>query len=253
MRDGLTSTAARAQRTKRSTPLSGDVLVDYSTCRKFALEVYDRADRADRAGKRTKDTVEAFSAASTFLRALEHFEELPEERRVTRDEDCSRRREFAEWRSFDLMQAMQLGRKPTELKTLSDPAPPAVVSERNEPVVAPPPVRRSSSLAAAAAAPSSPLLSFAPPPPPPPPVEETRESPVDASTSSAGTDIEQSIVESESETKPPAPSAPPPPPPPADEVSEKMEALDVNKTSALDEDASEEARSNVEDETKEEE
>jgi|TARA_B100000683_G_scaffold231206_3_gene232604 vacuolar protein sorting-associated protein VTA1 len=253
MRDGLTSTAARAQRTKRSTPLSGDVLVDYSTCRKFALEVYDRADRADRAGKRTKDTVEAFSAASTFLRALEHFEELPEERRVTRDEDCSRRREFAEWRSFDLMQAMQLGRKPTELKTLSDPAPPAVVSERNEPVVAPPPVRRSSSLAAAAAAPSSPLLSFAPPPPPPPPVEETRESPVDASTSSAGTDVEQSIVESESETKPPAPSAPPPPPPPADEVSEKMEALDVNKTSALDEDASEEARSNVEDETKEEE
>ena len=252
MRDGLTSTAARAQRTKRSTPLSGDVLVDYSTCRKFALEVYDRADRADRAGKRTKDTVEAFSAASTFLRALEHFEELPEERRVTRDEDCSRRREFAEWRSFDLMQAMQLGRKPTELKTLSDPAPPAVVSERNEPVVAPPPVRRSSSsaAAAAAAAPSSPP---APPPPPPPPVEETRESPVDASTSSAGTDVEQSIVESESETKPPAPSAPPPPPPPADEVSEKMEALDVNKTSALDEDASEEARSNVEDETKEEE
>ena len=226
--------------------------MDYSTCRKFALEVYDRADRADRAGKRTKDTVEAFSAASTFLRALEHFEELPEERRVTRDEDCSRRREFAEWRSFDLMQAMQLGRKPTELKTLSDPAPPAVVSERNEPVVAPPPVRRSSSsaAAAAAAAPSSPP---APPPPPPPPVEETRESPVDASTSSAGTDVEQSIVESESETKPPAPSAPPPPPPPADEVSEKMEALDVNKTSALDEDASEEARSNVEDETKEEE
>ena len=224
--------------------------MDYSTCRKFALEVYDRADRADRAGKRTKDTVEAFSAASTFLRALEHFEELPEERRVTRDEDCSRRREFAEWRSFDLMQAMQLGRKPTELKTLSDPAPPAVVSERNEPVVAPPPVRRSSSLAAAAAAPSSPT---APPLPPPPPVEETRDSPVDASTSSAGTDVEQSIVESESETKPPAPSAPPPPPPPADEVSEKMEALDVNKTSALDEDASEEARSNVEDETKEEE
>ena len=221
--------------------------MDYSTCRKFALEVYDRADRADRAGKRTKDTVEAFSAASTFLRALEHFEELPEERRVTRDEDCSRRREFAEWRSFDLMQAMQLGRKPTELKTLSDPAPPAVVSERNEPVVAPPPVRRSSSSAAAAAAPSSPT---APPLPPPPPVEETRESPVDASTSSAGTDVEQSIVESESETKPPAPSAPPPP---ADEVSEKMEALDVNKTSALDEDASEEARSNVEDETKEEE
>lgn len=224
--------------------------MDYSTCRKFALEVYDRADRADRAGKRTKDTVEAFSAASTFLRALEHFEELPEERRVTRDEDCSRRREFAEWRSFDLMQAMQLGRKPTELKTLSDPAPPAVVSERNEPVVAPPPVRRSSSLAAAAAAPSSPT---APPLPPPPPVEETRESPVDASTSSAGTDVEQSIVESESETKPPAPSAPSAPPPPADEVSEKMEALDVNKTSALDEDASEEARSNVEDETKEEE
>jgi len=224
--------------------------VDYSTCRKFALEVYDRADRADRAGKRTKDTVEAFSAASTFLRALEHFEELPEERRVTRDEDCSRRREFAEWRSFDLMQAMQLGRKPTELKTLSDPAPPAVVSERNEPVVAPPPVRRSSSSAAAAAAPSSPT---APPLPPPPPVEETRESPVDASTSSAGTDVEQSIVESESETKPPAPSAPSAPPPPADEVSEKMEALDVNKTSALDEDASEEARSNVEDETKEEE
>ena len=132
--------------------------MDYSNCRKFALEVYDRADRADRAGKRTKDTVEAFSAASTFLRALEHFEELPEERRVTRDEDCSRRREFAEWRSFDLMQAMQLGRKPTELKTLSDPAPPAVVSERNGPVVAPPPVRRSSSSAAAAAAvaPSSP-------------------------------------------------------------------------------------------------
>lgn len=226
--------------------------MDYSNCRKFALEVYDRADRADRAGKRTKDTVEAFSAASTFLRALEHFEELPEERRVTRDEDCSRRREFAEWRSFDLMQAMQLGRKPTELKTLSDPAPPAVVSERNGPVVAPPPVRRSSSSAAAAAAvaPSSPP---APPPPPPPPVEETRESPVDASTSSAGMDVEQSIVESESETKPPAPSAPPPPPPPADEVSEKMEALDVNETSALDEDASEEARSNVEDETKEEE
>ena len=226
--------------------------MDYSNCRKFALEVYDRADRADRAGKRTKDTVEAFSAASTFLRALEHFEELPEERRVTRDEDCSRRREFAEWRSFDLMQAMQLGRKPTELKTLGDPAPPAVVSERNGPVVAPPPVRRSSSSAAAAAAvaPSSPP---APPPPPPPPVEETRESPVDASTSSAGMDVEQSIVESESETKPPAPSAPPPPPPPADEVSEKMEALDVNETSALDEDASEEARSNVEDETKEEE
>ncbi len=224
--------------------------MDYSTCRKFALEVYDRADRADRAGKRTKDTVEAFSAASTFLRALEHFEELPEERRVTRDEDCSRRREFAEWRSFDLMQAMQLGRKPTELKTLSDPAPPAVVSERNEPVVEPPPVGWSSSSAAAAAAPSSPP---APPPPPPPPVEETRESPVDASTSSAGTDVEQSIVDSESETKPPAPSAPPPPPPPADEVSKKMEALDVNETSALDKDASEEARSNVDDETKEEE
>ena len=86
-----------------------------------------------------------------------------------------------------------------------------------------------------------------------------RESPVDASTSSAGTVSEEKIVDSESETEPLAPSAPPPPPPletpsaDAEEVSEKMEALDVSEKKVVDESVSEEARSSVENKTKEEE
>jgi hypothetical protein len=135
------------ERTKRGTAaISGDIEVDYANVRAFALDVYDRADRTDRAAAvNTKATVEnlklrieLFSAAATFLAVLEHFEEHPKRRGTPRVEDVRRRREFAEWRTFDLTQAMQLGRAPSEVKMLTEPAPQPVVVERREVVPQPP-------------------------------------------------------------------------------------------------------------------
>jgi hypothetical protein len=163
-KEALNSVLEILERTKRSTPLSGDTEVDYINAKKFALDVYDRADRLDRANKRSKEDlkrrIEAFSAASTFLQMLEHFEEHPRlGNGARRDEDARQRREFAEWRAFDLTQALQLGRAPTEVKVMSAPPPAPVVQETRKSMVAPPPVQTQP--------PPPPMTAAAPPPPPP--------------------------------------------------------------------------------------
>jgi hypothetical protein len=190
-KEALNSILEILERTKRSTPLSGDIEVDYINAKKFALDVYDRADRLDRANKRSKEDlkrqIEAFSAASTFLQMLEHFEEHPRlGNGARRDEDARQRREFAEWRAFDLTQALQLGRAPTEVKVMSAPPPAPVVQETRKSVVAPPPVQTQ---------PPPPPVQTQPPPPPP------EVAPV----------VAEPVV-------PSAPTPPPPPPPPADSL-----------------------------------
>jgi hypothetical protein len=79
-------------------------------CKRFALSVYARADRGDRARPPndvpTNAHVEAFSAAGTFLKALEHFGDFF----AADAEDLATRRKYAEWRAWDLATAAKARR-----------------------------------------------------------------------------------------------------------------------------------------------
>ena len=108
----LASLIANLEATKPKAGLV-DPATDFAVCRQFALSVYARADRNDvRVGTSnappTRTQVEAFSAAGTFLAALDQstFAGLY-------DDDLRARREYAEWRAWDLATAMHAGRQPS--------------------------------------------------------------------------------------------------------------------------------------------
>lgn len=110
----LLSLLPKLEAAKPKVGVSKDPTVDLAACKAFALQVYGRADRADRAGKADEKQVDAFSAASTFLKTLKHFGEL--------DEDTANRQQYAEWRAWDLAQALQTGRKPSDVHNGTDDA-----------------------------------------------------------------------------------------------------------------------------------
>ena len=103
------------ERTKAEAGVVDGGATDFKSCKRFALSVYARADRGDRArppnAVPTRAHVEAFSAAGTFLKALEHFEPLGDARAKTSEtEDLATRKRYAEWRAWDLATAAREGR-----------------------------------------------------------------------------------------------------------------------------------------------
>ena len=109
----LASLIANLEATKPKAGLV-DPATDFAVCRQFALSVYARADRNDVNASGTSNApptrtqVEAFSAAGTFLAALDQssFAGMC-------DDDIRARREYAEWRAWDLATAMHAGRQPS--------------------------------------------------------------------------------------------------------------------------------------------
>lgn len=101
----LANLVEKLEQTKAAAGVDGGA-ADFEKCKRFALSVYARADRGDRARPPSevpsKSHVEAFSAAGTFLRALEHFGDAD---RSSADEDLATRRQYAEWRAWDLATA----------------------------------------------------------------------------------------------------------------------------------------------------
>jgi len=196
----LASLIANLEATKPKAGLV-DPATDFAVCRQFALSVYARADRNDvRVGTSnappTRTQVEAFSAAGTFLAALDQstFAGLC-------DEDLRARREYAEWRAWDLATAMHAGRQPSPVNghghghgggsspnafTPPPPAAPAVSVERptasvESLVISPPPPPPPPAVARSTPEPPPSAAPLPPRPPPPPghrsPAMEPRESP----------------------------------------------------------------------------
>jgi hypothetical protein len=98
------------ERTKADAGVVDGAATDFESCKRFALSVYARADRGDRARPPndvpTNAHVEAFSAAGTFLKALEHFGDFF----AADAEDLATRRKYAEWRAWDLATAAKARR-----------------------------------------------------------------------------------------------------------------------------------------------
>mgnify|MGYP006132076095 FL=1 len=98
----LSNLVARLEKTKSSAGLV-DTKTDYKVYEAFALRVYTRADNHDNARKLnavpSPSEIEAFSAAATFLSALNHFGPL--------SEFVTKRLQYAEWRAWDLATAAQ--------------------------------------------------------------------------------------------------------------------------------------------------
>ena len=108
--------ASLIEKLEATKPKAGlvDPATDFAVCRQFALSVYARADRNDVNASGTSNApptrtqVEAFSAAGTFLAALDQssFAGMC-------DDDIRARRDYAEWRAWDLATAMHAGRQPS--------------------------------------------------------------------------------------------------------------------------------------------
>ena len=101
----LASLVETLERTKATAGVVDGGATDFESCKQFALSVYARADRGDRArppnAVPTRAHVEAFSAAGTFLTALEHFEHFGH----AKTSDLAIRKRYAEWRAWDLATA----------------------------------------------------------------------------------------------------------------------------------------------------
>ena len=102
----LAKLVEKLEQTKAAAGVVDGGAADFEKCKRFALYVYARADRGDRARPPSEvpseSHVEAFSAAGTFLRALEHFGDAD---RSSAGEDLATRRQYAEWRAWDLATA----------------------------------------------------------------------------------------------------------------------------------------------------
>ena len=102
----LANLVEKLEQTKAAAGVVDGGAADFEKCKRFALSVYARADRGDRARPPSEvpseSHVEAFSAAGTFLRALEHFGYAD---RSSAGEDLATRRQYAEWRAWDLATA----------------------------------------------------------------------------------------------------------------------------------------------------
>eukprot|EP00611_Tribonema_gayanum_P019165 TRINITY_DN3262_c0_g1_i5.p1 TRINITY_DN3262_c0_g1~~TRINITY_DN3262_c0_g1_i5.p1 ORF type:complete len:333 (-),score=83.57 TRINITY_DN3262_c0_g1_i5:1075-1965(-) len=78
-----------------------------STCRQFALDVFQRADDEDRAGLADNSTAKAFHAAGVFFDILAQF------RKVPLDEECLVKKKYAKAKAMDILKALRSGRTPT--------------------------------------------------------------------------------------------------------------------------------------------
>ena len=189
--------ASLIEKLEATKPKAGlvDPATDFAVCRQFALSVYARADRNDVNASGTSNApptrtqVEAFSAAGTFLAALDQssFAGMC-------DDDIRARRDYAEWRAWDLATAMHAGRQPSPVNghgggsspketvgidaftpppPAAPPAPPAPerpavsqIESRIESLAVSPPPRTAAPRSTPEPPPSAAPL---PPPPPPPP------------------------------------------------------------------------------------
>ena len=196
--------------------------------------MYDRADRVDRAGGAhavTMKQVDAFSAASTFLAMLEHFEEHPRVVKanggvVVRNEDRAARKDFAEWRAFDLRQALSLGKAPTDVRSCAAPPPPPVVVERRQAVAPPPPLAR------AVPAVAAPITPPPPPPPPPPPSSTHIDEPPSVPEMCASIDDDLVSVEDIPEERVVSSEASLPDAPVVEAIGTKIDALHIQESNS---------------------
>mmetsp|Transcript_5988 Transcript_5988/g.8802 ORF Transcript_5988/g.8802 Transcript_5988/m.8802 type:complete len:347 (-) Transcript_5988:2-1042(-) len=82
----------------------------YQICRKFAINVFDRADADDRAGRSNKSTAKSFYAAASFLDVLKQFDmdgEEPSEDTVEEQKKSF----YAKWKSTEILKAIKEGRE----------------------------------------------------------------------------------------------------------------------------------------------
>ena len=78
-------------------------------CRKFAMNVFDKADLEDREGAANKNTAKTFYAAASFLQILEQFEEEGSEQMAADKKKII----YAKWKATDILKALKEGRTPT--------------------------------------------------------------------------------------------------------------------------------------------
>jgi vacuolar protein sorting-associated protein VTA1 len=80
-------------------------------CRKFALNVFNKADNEDRAGLAGKGTAKTFYAAQSFLQMLDQFAtENDESEQVVEDK---KRILYCKWKATEILKAIKEGREPT--------------------------------------------------------------------------------------------------------------------------------------------
>merc|ERR1711862_704828 len=60
----------------------------HDICKKFALDIFNKADKEDRSGRATKDTAKAFHAAASFLKILDQFDTTNKEIKVHEPDGC---------------------------------------------------------------------------------------------------------------------------------------------------------------------
>lgn len=84
----------------------------YQICRKFAINVFDKADAEDRAGRSNKSTAKSFYAAASFLDVLKQFDmdnngEEPNEDTIEEQKKSF----YAKWKSTEILKAIKEGRE----------------------------------------------------------------------------------------------------------------------------------------------
>lgn len=88
----------------------------YQICRKFAMNVFDRADAEDRGGKSNKSTAKSFYAAASFLDVLKQFD-MGQGGGVDGDEPSEdtveeqKKSFYAKWKSTEILKAIKEGRE----------------------------------------------------------------------------------------------------------------------------------------------
>lgn len=84
-------------------------------CRKFAMNVFNKADNEDRAGLAGKGTAKTFYAAQSFLQMLDQFATTPSDEgdeNEQRTED-KKRILYCKWKATEILKAIKEGREPT--------------------------------------------------------------------------------------------------------------------------------------------
>lgn len=86
----------------------------YQICRKFAINVFDRADADDRAGRSNKSTAKSFYAAASFLDVLKQFDMGGTGADGEESEDTVEEQKksfYAKWKSTEILKAIKEGRE----------------------------------------------------------------------------------------------------------------------------------------------
>ena len=85
-------------------------------CRKFAMNVFNKADNEDRAGLAGKGTAKTFYAAQSFLQMLSHFDATNSEEGSDENEqrtEDKKRILYCKWKATEILKAIKEGREPT--------------------------------------------------------------------------------------------------------------------------------------------